>query len=68
MTQFATAPHFKISRVLPPHELNARRQRKQLLKAVVFHRPSAEATFQKFNPSPNQHVFNHGVDTITHHE
>jgi hypothetical protein len=63
-----TSTAFKISRVLPPHELNARRARKHLLKAVVFARPLAEANFQKPKLSPNDHVFNHGVDTITHHE
>jgi hypothetical protein len=68
MTEFATAPHFKISRVLPPHELNARRARKQLLKAVVFHRPFAEANFVKPTVSPNDHVFNHAATQITQHE
>jgi hypothetical protein len=69
MTQIATAPHFKISRVLPPHELNARRARKRLLTTpVAFKRPLAEANFQEPKASPNDHVFNHGADTITHHE
>jgi hypothetical protein len=64
-----TAAAFKISRVLPPHELNARRNRKRLLTApVVFKRPLAGDNFEEPKVSPNDHVFNHGVDPITHHE
>jgi hypothetical protein len=70
MTELTTATHFKISRVLPPHELNARRARKRVLTGppAVFSRPLADDNFQKPQFSPNNHVFNHGADAITHHE
>ena len=60
---------FKINRILPPHELNARRNRKRVvtqLPAVTQlaeprdHRPPARR-------SPNDHVYNHGVNPFTHH-
>jgi len=61
---------FKISRILPPHELNARRARKRVLPQPppVAQRPIATDTFHEPNPSPNAHVFNHGATTITHHQ
>ena len=61
---------FKINRILPPHELNARRARKRVLPQLppIFKRPIASADFHEPNPSPNDHVYNHGADAITHHE
>ena len=60
---------FKISRVLPPHELNARRARKRVLPQPppppVAKRPIASDTFHE---PANDHVFNHGATAITHHE
>lgn len=52
----------KINRVLPPHELNARRARKRVLP-----QPPPVVSFQP-HPSPNDTVFNHGATLITHHE
>jgi len=61
---------FKINRILPPHELNARRARKRVLPQLppIFNRPIASADFHEPNPSPNDHVYNHGELAITHHE
>jgi hypothetical protein len=63
---------FKISRVLPPHELNARRARKRVLPQPppppVAKRPIASDTFHEPAISANDHVFNHGATAITHHE
>ncbi len=61
---------FKISRVLPPHELNARRARKRVLPQLppIDHLPLAADNFHEPKPSPNDHVFNHGADRITAHE
>jgi len=60
---------FKISRILPPHELNARRARKHVLpQPPPVKRPLASDTFHEPANSPNDHVFNHGATTITHHE
>jgi hypothetical protein len=58
---------FKINRVLPPHELNARRARKRILPQLppIAQRPIASDHFQEPN---NDHVFNHGDLAITHHE
>ncbi len=57
----------KINRVLPPHELNARRNRKRSVTTLpgVVHLPQPRDTPQ---PSPNDQVFNHGATPITHHE
>ena len=46
---------FKISRVLPPHELNARRARKRVLPQPppIFKRPVASDTFHEPATSPN---------------
>jgi len=61
---------FKISRVLPPHELNARRARKRILPQPppVARQPIAADTFHDPAPSPNDQVFSHGPDRITHHK
>jgi hypothetical protein len=61
---------FKISRVLPPHELNARRARKRVLPQPppIAQRPIASNTFHETAISPNDQVFNHGADRITHHK
>jgi hypothetical protein len=61
---------FKISRVLPPHELNARRARKRVLPQPlpVAQRPIATDTFHEPNLFPNDQVFNHAADRITRHE
>ena len=62
---------FKINRVLPPHELNARRARKRVLPQPpppIFKRPVASDNFTEPKVSPNDHVFNHGAQGITHHE
>ena len=61
---------FKISRVLPPHELNARRARKRVLPQPppISQRPIASDTFHEPANSPNDRVFNHGARAITHHE
>jgi hypothetical protein len=61
---------FKISRVLPPHELNARRARKRVLPQLppIFKRSVAKDNFTEPKISPNDHVFNHGADGIAHHE
>jgi hypothetical protein len=61
---------FKISRVLPPHERNARRARKRVLPQPPprARRPIASDTFHQPAIDPNQHVFNHGESIITHHE
>jgi hypothetical protein len=55
---------FKINRVLPPHELNARLPQ----PPPIAKRPIASDTFHEPAVSPNDHVFNHGADRITHHE
>ncbi len=61
---------FKISRVLPTHELNARRVRKRILFSPppIFNRPVAKPTFHEPAISPNDHVYNHGAQSITHHQ
>jgi hypothetical protein len=61
---------FKISRVLPPHELNAGRARKRVLPQPppVAQRSIAGDHFAAPKLSPNDHVFNHGNDRITDHE
>jgi len=61
---------FKISRVLPPHELNARRARKRVLPQPpsIAQRPIASDTFHEPRISPNDQVFNHGAGPITHHK
>jgi hypothetical protein len=61
---------FKIDRVLPPHELNARRNRKRVVTQLpaIAHLPLAGDHFQEPKPSPNDHVFNHGDLAITHHK
>ncbi len=60
----------KINRVLPPHELNARRNRKRAVTTLpgVVHLPEPSHTFHEPSASPNDHVFNHGATIITHHE
>jgi len=60
----------KINRVLPPHELNARRARKNILPQPppIAKRPAVSDNFTEPNISPNDQVFNHGTDSITHHE
>lgn len=53
---------FKINRVLPPHELNARRNRKRVLPQPppVAPRPAAH--------EPNPHAVQHATDRITSHQ
>jgi hypothetical protein len=61
---------FKINRVLPPHELNARRARKRVVTTLpgIAHLPESSDTFHQPNPSPNDHVFNPGANPFTPHE
>ena len=61
---------FKVNRVLPPHELNARRNRKHVLPQLppIAQRPIASDHFQGPKISSNDHVFNHGDLAITHHQ
>ena len=61
---------FKINRVLPPHELNARRARKHVLPQLppIAPRPLPSDHFQEPKNSPNDHVFNPGDPAITHHK
>lgn len=56
---------FKITRVLPPHELNARRARKRVLPQPP---PIAQRPIATFTEPSNDHIFNHGADRITHQE
>ena len=60
---------FKISRVLPPHELNARRARKRVLPQLppIAARPMPSDNFQEPKVSPNDRVYNHGADRFTLH-
>ena len=69
MSENKTSTGFKVNRVLPPHELNARRKRKRVLTMLpaISHRPVADGNWQEPQPSPNDHVFNHEADAITHH-
>jgi hypothetical protein len=61
---------FKIDRKLPPHELNARRARKRVVTKLpaIAHLPLASDHSHEPKSSPNDHVFNHGADAISHHE
>ncbi len=58
---------FKINRVLPPHELNARRARKRILPQPppMAHHPVATDTFHDPAFSPHNHVLNHGTHRTT---
>jgi hypothetical protein len=58
---------FKISRVLPPHELNARRARKRVLPQPPPNAPRPIAS-DTFHQPANDTVFNHGADRLTDHE
>lgn len=53
---------FKINRVLPPHELNARRNRKRVLPQPppVAPRPAA--------PEPKTHAVHHATNRIASHQ
>ncbi len=60
---------FKIDRKLPPHELNARRNRKRAVTTlphiIQVSKPCQPGDQQ---PCPNDQVYNHGADPVTHHE
>jgi hypothetical protein len=61
---------FKINRVLPPHELNARRDRKRTLANLptLAHPKELEPRDHKEQSHPNDQVFNPGNLLITHDE
>ncbi len=61
---------FKINRVLPPHELNARRDRKRVgnnLPALVHHQQE-HPRGDKEQGQPNDHVFKPGANPFTQHD
>lgn len=53
---------FKINRILPPHELNARRNRK---RAVTTLPAIAQLHDHKEHGSPNDTVYNHATNPAT---
>lgn len=63
------AEPIKVDRKLPPHELNARRNRKRALNQLpgVAHLNQPHPHPQH-HPSPNDTVYNHGAEAITDHQ
>jgi hypothetical protein len=61
---------FRVDRKLPPHELNARRNRKRVVTQLpaIAHLAEPSDQFHQPKSSPNDHVYNHGDLAITRHE
>ena len=58
---------FKINRVLPPHELNARRRRKRALTTLPNIADLPKPYNNEHHSSPNDHVYNPATNPITNH-
>ena len=58
---------FKVNRVLPPHELNARRNRKRAVTQLpaIAQLPPHD---RKEHGSPNDHLFNPAANPVTNHQ